>query len=104
MLGSSRKPQDGLAALYLEIAAEKAGALGRIAEKLQTRLDACARAREQLSELAAGPARAKLLGEYEQLRQDAKLHYWYLMVQRESIGLYDHKAIAQLYPMPPRLS
>jgi hypothetical protein len=103
MLPTHRK-QDGLAGLYHEIAQEKAGALGRIAEKLQTRLDACTRAREQLAELAAGPARTKLLVEYERLREDAKLQYWYLMVQRESIGLYDHRAIAQLYPMPPRLS
>ena len=37
------------------------------------------------------------------MRADAKLHYWYLMVQREALGMYDHGVIARLYPMPPRL-
>jgi hypothetical protein len=86
------KPKDGLAALHAEIAEEKAGALGRIAEKLEARLAECAR-------LAAEGR----LDDYERVRADAKLHYWYLVVQREAVGMYDHRIIAAMYPIPPRL-
>ena len=90
---NSRKPQDGLAGLHAEIAAEKAGALGRIAEKLEALLAACERLRAE-----------GLLVEYERTRAEAKLFYWYLVVQRESVGMYEHSVIARLYPIPPRLT
>ena len=102
MDASYRKPVDGLAALHAEIAGEKAGALGRIAEKLEARLAACARLHEQVDGAAAA-ARSALVAEYERVRTDAKLYYWYLVVQREAIGIFDHGVIARQYPTPPRL-
>ena len=107
MVNFREKPQDGLAALHAEIAEEKAGALGRIAEKLEALLAACERLRGEVE--AAGAegapgARARLLAEYERTRAEAKLYYWYLVVQRESVGLYEHGIIARLYPIPPRLT
>jgi hypothetical protein len=102
---NSRKPQDGLAGLHAEIAEEKAGALGRIAEKLEALLAACERLRSdaQVAELTAA-ARARLLAEHERTRAEAKLYYWYLVVQREAVGMYEHSVIARLYPMPRKLS
>ncbi len=94
--------RDGLAGLHAEIAAEKAGALGRIAEKLEARLAACAGLAEELAGMSE--ERTRLLVEYESARQDAKLHYWYLVVQREAIGLYNHAIIARMYPMPRRIA
>jgi hypothetical protein len=100
----SRKPQDGLAGLHAEIAEEKAGALGRIAEKLEALLAACQRLRGEAEAADTTPvARARILAEYERTRAEAELYYWYLVVQRESVGLYEHGLIARLYPMPPRL-
>jgi hypothetical protein len=100
MLPPPRKPADGLAALHMEFAAEKAGAMARVTEKLEVRLATCAR----LAAAYAEAPDAELAAEYERVRQDAKLHHWYLIVQREAIGLYDHTLIARLYPIPPRLA
>ena len=105
MLTRSQDPADALAALQREIAEEKAGAMGRVAERLEGHLAACARLRDQLAALAPDDrGRAELLAEYERQRQEARLYHWYLIVQRECVGVYDHGPIARLYPLPPRLS
>jgi hypothetical protein len=100
-----REPGDAFAALQLEIAEEKASAMGRVAEKLEGFIDACARLAGELRGLADDDdRRARLLVDYEHARREARLHYWYLIVQRECIGLFDHGPIARLYPIPPRIS
>ena len=98
-------PKDGLAGLLQEIRGETAGAMGRISRKLEERLEACARLRDELAALPGddAAARAALVAEYERQRKDAKLHYWYLVVQREAIGMYAHATLERLYPIPPRL-
>ena len=95
---------DALAAVQAEINGEKAGSMGRVAERLEAHLAACARLADELAALPAGDAaRAEVLARYEAERAGARLSYWYLVVQRECIGLYDHGVIARRYPMPPRL-
>jgi hypothetical protein len=97
------KIQDGLAALHAEIAEEKAGALGRIAEKLESLLAACERLARADGE-EAPRARERRLAEHERTRTEAKLYYWYLVVQREAVGMFDHGVIARMYPIPARLA
>jgi hypothetical protein len=98
-----RSAADALVSLEAEINGEKAASMGRVAEKIEAHLAACARLVDELA-AAAGPERAELLAAYEEQRQAAKLSYWYLIVQRECIGMYDHGIIARRYPMPPRLA
>src|SRR5207247_1190730 len=85
----------------------RARGLGRTAEKLEQRLAACARLRAEAEAVADASAdaatRARIVEEHERVRVDAKLHFWYLVVQRESVGITDHGIIQRMYPMPARL-
>lgn len=68
--------REGLTRITAEIAHEKAAALGR--------------------------AGARVAGRYERARaraQDARLA---LIIQREAVGLRQHRLVGQLFPEPPR--
>ena len=74
----------------LELRAEMAAALGRLGRKLDSLI-------LQLQNLAkAGEASE----EFRKLQKEAELHLWYLMVQREAIGIRDHKNVFECYPIP----
>ena len=75
-----------------EIRFEMASSLGRITSTFQQLL-------KQLQEMEASKDSA---GDqkYRQVLQDARLYYWYLIVQRESIGLRDHRHIHKEYRIP----
>lgn len=84
--------REGLKRITAEIAHEKAAALGRAGERLGLRLGNPAEPEE----------RARVAGRYERARaraQDARLA---LSVQREAVGLRQHRLVDQLFPEPPR--
>lgn len=91
-----------LAALEAELREEIAGSFGRVAEKLEKELRAAGRL---AVEHAAAPPdrRPALAGEHATARARAKLYLWYLQVQREAIGLYDHRRLFETYVIPPAL-
>jgi uncharacterized protein DUF6665 len=82
---------DRLAALQYELHQEMASSLGRVARKLEALLERCA-------ELAAAGA----AGEYRAAWEQANLHLWYLIVQREAMGFRDHTRVYETYRLPPR--
>ena len=43
-----------------------------------------------------------LIDEYNKLRDEAKLRYYYLIVTRESIGFLRHDWVEKFYPVPAR--
>jgi hypothetical protein len=88
-------------ALEIELAAEKAGALARIARKLERHIAETERLGGELAGLPDGAARDQGLAAYRASRRQAELHYWYLMVQREAIGLRSHDRLAEPYVIPP---
>jgi hypothetical protein len=87
-----------------EIAAEKAAALGRAGERLDAALRDCALAHARVMTAGTPEARGRLAGEYERCRQAALLARRTLLIQREALGLRQHRVVDQLYPEPPRLS
>jgi hypothetical protein len=92
--------KDAVSAIEHELRQEMAGALGRVAEKLEgllARMDALA------AEHARGP-RADLVAEHAAVRREAELHLWYLVVQREAMGLRHHARLYAAYPVPPPLT
>jgi hypothetical protein len=91
--------QDRIAAIDQEIREEMAASLGRVAGKLEGFL---ARLRVLAEEHARAPS-AALVAEHAALRAQAELHLWYLVVQREAIGLRQHARLYAVYPIPPRL-
>jgi hypothetical protein len=92
-------PREALARTESEIRAEKAAALARIAGTLEGLLAELQRRREDLARLA-GDVRARAVEEYAALRDQARLYRWYLVVQREALGLFRHDDVDRHYPLP----
>jgi hypothetical protein len=86
------------ASIEQEIVAEKAATLGRAGERLQAALEALARVD---TEIAAGGG--GLADRRQELRADAAEKLWFLIVQREAIGLGHHEGIYQFYRVPREL-
>jgi len=82
--------------VLVEIDAERAAALGRIARRLE-------RARARSEALAAAVDRddhaiPALLEEHRRAHTEAEHWRWMLCVQREANGLYDHRWVEAVYP------
>jgi hypothetical protein len=97
-----RTRDEALTAVETEIRAEKAASLGRVSKQLEAFLADAAAVRLQL-ETTAGEARAPLLKQHAQARAGAEKYLWYLIVQREALGLFRHDEVEERYPVPPAL-
>jgi hypothetical protein len=96
--------REGLERLEREIVQEKAAALGRAGERLESAL-ATARALGEALDVEQEPARrAALLREYETTRRQAATARLMLLIQREAIGLRHHRDVDRQFPEPPRRS
>lgn len=85
----------------LEIAREKASALGRAGERLSASLARLSELARRLDGAAEDEERSGLARRYaEERARAAKLRYD-LVVQREAIGLRRHADVDRAYPLPP---
>jgi hypothetical protein len=85
-----------------EIAGEKAAALGRAGERLEAALRDLAALAVRLDVATDLDGRARLTDAYEQAwrrAHDARLG---LVIQREALGLRQHRIVDQAFPTPPR--
>ncbi len=89
-------------AVEVAIRQEKAGALRRTGDKLESLLAELKQLESELRTLS-GPRHVKGLAAYQQLRQDAEYQRWCLVVQREAMGLFDHAEVDLMYPVPALL-
>lgn len=85
-----------------EILAERAAALKRITEGLETRLDELEALRHRVTR-APEPERSRWAAEFNERRREARRWLWYLTVQREANGLREHSAVEERYEIPPAL-
>ena len=88
-----------LTGLETEIRAEQAASLGRLGRLLEAKIAALETARAALSS-CAGPDRPALIEKCLTLHQEAERYYWYMLVQRECMGIYHHDALRRHYPIP----
>jgi hypothetical protein len=85
------------AAVTAELDEERAAVLGRVTRKLE-------RARAKVVELAASlddpgaGGDAELLAEHRRAHAEASELRWILCIQREAIGIYDHRWVDAVYP------
>jgi len=79
-----------------ELRSEMAIALGRIGATLEKMIGELHALKQDLS-LGNDASKAD---KFRGLQQQAKLYYWYLIVQRESIGLRSHADVATHYAIP----
>lgn len=90
---------EGLARTEKELQAERAAALARIAGTLEGLLAELRRRREEMEGLT-GAERQRAHQAYDVLRAQARLYRWYLVVQREALGLFRHDDLDRVYPLP----
>jgi len=85
-----------------EILAAKADAMKRIGETLEKQLAELERLRVALA-TAEGVERERVRSRHRELLARARLQRWYLVVQREAVGLRHHQGLHQHYPIPDPL-
>ena len=100
---STERTAESLARTEAELRAEKAAALARIAGTLEGLLAELDRRREGFGRLSS-EERAPATEAYDALREQARLYRWYLVVQREALGLVRHDDVDRHYPLPEPLS
>jgi hypothetical protein len=88
--------------LQRELTEERAAALRRISQTLESLI-------EQLQQLRAAIGdvhwsdRSSELARYRELRRRAVKYRWYLEVQREALGLLHHQRLDEFYRIPDPL-
>src|SRR6266581_1478871 len=96
---SMERAAEGLARTEAELRWEKAAALARIAGALEDILAELQRHRMEFDRLARDE-RPRAAQAYDALRERARLYRWYLVVQREALGLFRHEDVDRHYPLP----
>ena len=86
-----------------EIVAEKAATLGRAGERLEAALRLATELHDAVRETPEGEAREHARERYRQARSRALEARRILIIQREAIGLRNHRLVDQQFPEPPRL-
>ncbi|MCC6995117.1 MAG: hypothetical protein IT370_10960 [Deltaproteobacteria bacterium] len=92
--------QGKLAEVQAELQQERANALGRVGEALEARIHDLHQLAITLQHLLPGSERTQALRKYARVRDTALELKWFLVVQREAIGLTDHSALEQHYVVP----
>lgn len=96
------RPELMLARTEEEILAARADAMKRIGETLEKQLAELERLRTADAS-ARGPERETIRARHRELLSRARLQRWYLVVQREAVGLRHHHGLQQHYPLPEPL-
>jgi len=86
-----------------ELLAARADPLVRIADKLEKQLAELERLGRKAG-TASGTDRRQLCERHAALLRRARRQRWYLVVQREAVGLRDHSVLSELYPLPDPLA
>jgi hypothetical protein len=95
----SRTKVDSPLAIEVEMRSEKASALRRVAQRVEALLVELTQT-ETVLRGTQGPERARLVARHAELRAEADKQRWYLIVQREAMGLTRHDDIYELYRVP----
>ena len=98
-MSSRSKSPDGVLAIEVEIQSEKASALRRVASRLESLLAELEQT-EKILRGSSGPGRARCVARHRELRAEAEKQRWYLIVQREAMGLRHHGDIYEMYRLP----
>jgi hypothetical protein len=85
-----------------EILGEKAAALGRAGERLEQALAELTGAAAALQAAMEPETRQRLAADYEAARARATQARLLLLIQREAVGLRNHRMVDHQYPEPPR--
>lgn len=96
------RAREGFDRLQKEIAGEKAAALGRAGERLEAALQRAAALARALDGAGDPVSRERLGEEYDAACREAEQARLSLLIQREAVGLRQHRVVDQQFPAPPR--
>lgn len=92
--------------LEYEIRAEQAASLGRIGRLLESKIAELEAVQTELVG-CQGPdrqhERPALIEKCLTLHKEAERYFWYMLVQRECMGIYHHESLRRHYPIPSAL-
>ncbi len=94
-----KEPIGGALAIEVELQREKVSALRRVGGRLETLLSDL-RALESRLPSPAARDRPRFAQRHRELLAEAEKYRWYLIVQREAIGLTNHDDVFQQFPLP----
>jgi hypothetical protein len=94
-----REPGEKHKELLRELSEERAAALLRISNTLESLIVQLRASRERVRS-ALGPDREREMAAWQSLRARAVKYRWYLEVQREALGLRHHDVLDQFYEVP----
>ena len=89
-------------AVEAELTEERASALGRAGRKLEEQFDRCRHLAGLIDSDAHDMGSDQLLTEYRRAVEEFEHYRWRLCVQREALGLYDHRWVDRVFPRPER--
>jgi hypothetical protein len=98
-MSSRPKSPDSVLSIEVEIQSEKASAMRRVAQRLESLLAELEQTERALHGLS-GSTRTRFMERHRELRAEAEKQRWYLIVQREAMGLRHHGDIYELYRLP----
>jgi hypothetical protein len=94
-----RPPSEGHKQLLRELHEERAAALQRISNTLESLIRQLNAARERVRR-ATGSDREREIATWRDLRARAVKYRWYLEVQREALGMRRHDVLDEFYRVP----
>jgi hypothetical protein len=85
--------------LLKELNEERLASLMRISRTLESLIE---QLRERSARIPSLPVaiRDRELAAYRDLRKQARTYRWYLEVQREALGIRQHRMLDEVYPIP----
>ena len=95
------RAHEGFERLQKEIAGEKAAALGRAGERLEAALQRVAELACALDIARDAASRERLGQAYDAACRQAEQARLMLLIQREAVGLRQHRVVDQQFPTPP---
>ena len=94
--------KDAVLPVEKELLAEKAAALGRAGERLAAALTALHKADATLTQAGAEELPA-LRARRRELRDIAAERLWFVLVQREAVGIFHHEGLLREQRVPPEV-
>src|SRR4029079_18661907 len=88
--------------IELELMEERAAALRRISQTLESLIEQLEALRARIGDVHWSN-RSPEVAEYRELRRQAVRSRWYLEVQRESLGLHPNHRLDEFYSIPAPL-
>jgi hypothetical protein len=99
---SRRETAERQGRIELELMEERAAALRRISQTLESLIEELQQLRMQIGDVHWS-SQSPDVARYRELRRRAVRYRWYLEVQREALGLHPNHRLDEFYRMPTPL-